>query len=73
MRLPPPEVVASWPPSNLVNPETRAEILPIVELTMLSIALICLVLRIYGRIRYMGKTGLDDWLMVAGAVRFLHP
>ncbi|KAK4142211.1 uncharacterized protein C8A04DRAFT_13415 [Dichotomopilus funicola] len=68
MRLPPPEVLASWPHPNLIDPETRGKVLPIVELTMLSIALICLILRIYGRIRYTGRTGLDDWLMVGGAL-----
>ncbi|KAK3290404.1 uncharacterized protein B0H64DRAFT_452362 [Chaetomium fimeti] len=67
MRLPPPEVVASWPTPNYTNPETQAPTLLIVELTTLSIALICLGLRLYARKRILGQYGCDDWLMMGAA------
>jgi hypothetical protein len=73
MRLPPPEVVASWPTPNYTNPEKQAPTLLIVELTTLSIALICLVLRLYIRRKKLGKLELDDWLMIAAAVRVGTP
>ena len=68
MRLPPPEVLASWPAPNYTNPQTRGPALIIVELITLPIALICLGLRLYARVHVMGRTDWDDWLMVAAAV-----
>lgn len=68
MRLPPPDVVASWPPPNYTNPETRGPALIIVELITLPVALICLGLRLYAKTKIMGRTEVDDWLMVGGAV-----
>ncbi|KAK4202334.1 hypothetical protein QBC40DRAFT_196362 [Triangularia verruculosa] len=68
MRLPPPEVRASWPPANHENPETRGPALLIVQLIILPIALIVLVLRFYVRISIMGKVEADDWFMVAAAL-----
>ncbi|KAH6857162.1 hypothetical protein B0I37DRAFT_426984 [Chaetomium sp. MPI-CAGE-AT-0009] len=67
MRLPPPEVVASWPPPNYTNPETQAPTLLIVELTTLSIALTCLGLRLYARKKLLREHGPDDLLMVGAA------
>lgn len=69
MRLPPPEVVASWPVPNYINPEKQGPTLLIVELTTLSIALICLGLRLYARKQRLGVLAADDWLMIAAAVR----
>jgi hypothetical protein len=40
----------------------------IVELITLPLALLCLGLRLYVRIKIIRKTGWDDWLMVAAAV-----
>lgn len=73
MRLPPPEVIASWPPANYENPETRGPALLIIQLIMLPIALIVLLLRFYVRISIMGKVESDDWFMVAAAVCFICP
>ncbi len=71
MRSPPPEVLASWPKPNYVNPETRGPALIIIELTALSISSICLGLRLYVRARIMRSIDWDDWLMLVGAVRRL--
>lgn len=73
MRLPPPEVLASWPTPNYTNPQKQGPTLLIVELTTLSIALICLVLRLYSRKMRYNKLALDDWLMIAAAVRVGPP
>lgn len=70
MRLPPPEVVATWPRPNHINPETRGPALIIVELTTLPLALLCLALRLHVRVGILNKGGWDDWLMIAAAVGF---
>lgn len=69
MRVPPPEVKATWPKPNYVNPETRGPALLIVELTILPLALIILILRLYVRTMLLKNSGWDDWLMVGAAVR----
>ncbi|KAL2193963.1 hypothetical protein P885DRAFT_71762 [Corynascus similis CBS 632.67] len=68
MRFPPPEIVASWPPPNYINPVSRGPTLLIVEFITLSIALLCLGMRMYVRLHIMRKSGWDDWLMVGSAV-----
>ncbi|KAM7188873.1 hypothetical protein V8F20_010382 [Naviculisporaceae sp. PSN 640] len=68
MRFPPPEVIASWPTPNYVDPVTRGSSLIIVECIGISTALICLGLRLYVRIFLMRNTGWDDWIMVAAMV-----
>ena len=49
MKVAPPEVKATWPKPNYVNPETRGPALFIVEVTILPPALIVLLLRLYVR------------------------
>ncbi len=69
MRRPPPEVLASWPKPNYIDPETRGPALIIVVVLALSISVICLGLRLYVRARIQRNIHWDDWLMIAGAVR----
>ncbi|KAK0747132.1 hypothetical protein B0T18DRAFT_438802 [Schizothecium vesticola] len=68
MRLPPPEVVASWPPPNYINPETRGMALIAIEMIILPIALLVLALRLYVRVVLLQKPGWDDWLMLLAAI-----
>lgn len=68
MRFPPPDVIASWPRPNHVNPETRGPALIIVVLILLSVVFVCLGLRLYVRLRIINKSEWDDWLMVPAAV-----
>ncbi|AEO67364.1 uncharacterized protein THITE_14465, partial [Thermothielavioides terrestris NRRL 8126] len=68
MRFPPPEAVASWPPPNYVDPQTRGPALIIVVIALFSVVLVCLSLRLYVRLGIMNKSGLDDWLMVVAAI-----
>ncbi|KAK4156080.1 hypothetical protein C8A00DRAFT_12896 [Chaetomidium leptoderma] len=67
MRLPPPDVVASWPDPNYINPVTRGPAIIIVELITLPVALICLGLRLYVKVKTIGRSEWDDWMMVGGA------
>ncbi|KAK5652383.1 hypothetical protein OQA88_10575 [Cercophora sp. LCS_1] len=68
MRVPPPEILATWPPANYVDPETRGPALMIVELTVLPLAIIILAMRLYVRGVMLRTTGWDDWLMIAATV-----
>jgi hypothetical protein len=68
MRSPPPDVLASWPTPNYINPVTRGPALIVVEILALCIGAIFLGLRMYVRLRIMRSVDWDDWLMVAGAV-----
>lgn len=68
MRAVPPEVLATWPKPNYIDPETRGPSLVIVECIALSAALICLALRLYVRIFLVRNTGLDDLIMVVAMV-----
>lgn len=67
MHYPTPDVIASWPPPNYTNPQRRGPALLAIELTILPIALVTLLLRLYVRIRIVKSYGWDDWLMVAAA------
>ncbi|KAM3071861.1 hypothetical protein ACMFMG_009716 [Clarireedia jacksonii] len=68
MRLPSPEVIASWPPPNYINPERRGNAVIIVVAVFFPVALFTLLTRIYTRIRISKSFGLDDWLIVAAMV-----
>lgn len=69
MRLPPPEVQASWPSPNYTDPERRGPALLIVQLVILPIAALCLALRLYVRLGIMRTSDWDDWLMGVAFVR----
>ena len=71
MRLPPKDVVASWPAPNYIDPVTRGPALVIVEIIALCISTICLGLRLFVRIHILRSPDWDDWLMVAAAVSLL--
>ncbi|KAF4987909.1 hypothetical protein FDECE_15250 [Fusarium decemcellulare] len=68
MRNPPPEVMATWPRPNYDDPEHRGPALLIVEVTIMSVAILTLLARLYVRIFKVNKSGLDDWLMLAAMV-----
>jgi hypothetical protein len=68
MRSAPPEVMATWPKPNYVDPITRGSALMVVELTLLPIAMIIVFLRLYVRIGWLKKSWWDDYLMVLAMV-----
>ena len=51
MRLPPLDVIESWPKPNYVNPESKAGILLATEITITVVMFLVVVLRIYTRLR----------------------
>ncbi|KAF3217197.1 hypothetical protein TWF106_008035 [Orbilia oligospora] len=58
------DVVASWPPPNYINPETKHPQMFAWELSLLSLAVTAVVLRLYVRIwmmRPIWGVGGDDW------------
>lgn len=71
MRDPPPDVVASWPPPNHVNPPYQGHQLAVVGIVLLVLSTFVLALRIWVRVRMKKTAGWDDWLMVAAMVCML--
>jgi hypothetical protein len=68
MRSVPPEVIATWPTPNYVDPVTRGPSLMIIELTLLPIAMIVVFLRLWVRISWLKKSWYDDYLMIVAMV-----
>ena len=68
MRDPPPDVVASWPSPNYVNPEYQGPQLAIVGIVLLVLSTAVLCLRLWVRVRMKKTAGWDDWLMVVAMV-----
>ncbi|PGH18063.1 hypothetical protein AJ79_00690 [Helicocarpus griseus UAMH5409] len=65
MRNPPPEVMATWPKPNYVNPEYQGPAMPIIGIVFLAISVIVVTLRLFVRIHMKRSAGYDDWLMLA--------
>ena len=68
MRSAPPEVIATWPKPNYIDPVTRGSALMVVELTLLPIAMVIVFMRLYVRIVWLKKSWWDDYLMVTAMV-----
>lgn len=68
MRLPPFEVLLSWPTPNYTNPETRGYALLVVNLIFISFALFMALSRFYTRIFIRKWFGLDDVFLLAALV-----
>lgn len=68
MRLPPFEVLLSWPTPNYVNPVTRGHALVVVNSVFLSIVIITVGLRLYTRIFIRRWFGLDDIFILIALV-----
>ncbi|KZL69063.1 integral membrane protein [Colletotrichum incanum] len=64
MRIPPVEVILSWPPPRYDNPETRGPANEIVAIILLVIATIILAIRIHTRRCITNAFGWDDILIV---------
>lgn len=69
MQTPPLSVIASWPPPNYVNPETRGPAVIIVLAIFLAIVTLLIAIRIYTRIFVSRGFGLDDVLIILAYVR----
>jgi hypothetical protein len=73
MRLPPADVVASWPPPDYENPDTQGPRLLTIQMILMPLALVALIARLYARVCLMKKAWIDDWLMLAAMVCIPHP
>jgi hypothetical protein len=60
----PGEVVASWPKSNYINPETRGDGLCIVSLSLAELGIVVVGSRLYSRWFITKAIGLDDFTVV---------
>ncbi|KAL3481373.1 hypothetical protein BJX99DRAFT_253677 [Aspergillus californicus] len=65
MRTPPPEVIASWPEPNYINPSYQGHQLLVVGIILLITSSTILGLRLWVRLRMKRSAGWDDWIMVA--------
>jgi hypothetical protein len=62
---PPPEVLAEWATkANYVNPETRGDGIPTMEMILLAICFAVVALRVYTRTFVTKSFGWDDALIV---------
>ncbi|KAH8430462.1 uncharacterized protein LDX57_008121 [Aspergillus melleus] len=68
MRLPPPEVLMSWPTPNYTDPPTRGNSAFIVNVVGTSLAFVVTCLRLYTRLRITCSPGFDDILIVIALI-----
>lgn len=68
MKLPPPEILMTWPKPNYVNPHTRGPGVLIVNIVFVSIGFVVTCLRLYTRLKITSSPGLDDVLIVIAMV-----
>ncbi|KAK5065307.1 hypothetical protein LTR84_001145 [Exophiala bonariae] len=64
----PPEVIASWPTPNFVNPDDRGPALVYVCIIFTVIGVLLVAARIYSRLFITRAPGVDDLLVICGLV-----
>lgn len=69
MSLPTPQEIAKWPAPNYTNPDTVASALIGFMVVGTSIMLPVVIGRVYFRLRHKCAFGMDDWVIIAAAVR----
>lgn len=68
MKLPPPEILKTWPKPNYVNPHTRGSGVLVVNIIFVCIAFVVTCLRLYTRLKITSSPGLDDVMIVIAMV-----
>ncbi|KAH5690820.1 hypothetical protein HBI23_013520 [Parastagonospora nodorum] len=68
MRLPPVDVLLSWPTPNYENPKTRGPALAIVNYTLAAVTIITVALRLYTRVFIKRWFGLDDVFIILALI-----
>ena len=66
----PPEVIASWPPPNFVDPQTRGPAQTVLSPVILALGTIAVGARLYSRVFVRKWIGADDVLVTVGLVCF---
>jgi hypothetical protein len=70
MRSPPPDVLASWPKPNYIDPERRGNESVIVQSILVVLVTTILIIRLYARIVITrAGIGLDDTMIIIAWVR----
>lgn len=69
MRLPPGDVIATWPESNFKDPTTHGSALAVANGVFMALMLLVIFLRFYSRFRMHAPLCADDILIVLAAVR----
>ncbi|KAF2732919.1 hypothetical protein EJ04DRAFT_496088 [Polyplosphaeria fusca] len=67
-RLPTPEEMASFPPPNYIDPETRRPFVLAVEIPLTALVITFVSMRFYSRTVLIRALGADDYFMLAAAV-----
>ena len=65
---PPPNVLASWPKPNYIDPVTRGPELQIICTLLAVVMVVVLALRVWVRTRIIKAMGADDWLILTALV-----
>lgn len=60
--------ILHWPKPNLVNPETRVDLMLGVEISTTAAMALVMVGRFYTRLRLVKVLGKEDWIMLAATV-----
>jgi hypothetical protein len=68
MKLPPANVLATWPTPNYTDPVTRGNSVLVVTIVLLSLAFAVTCLRLYTRFKITCSPGIDDLLIVIALV-----
>ena len=72
MKLPPIEVILSWPTPNYTNPVTRGDALLIVNSVLIALVVITVGLRMYTRLIIKRWFGIDDVFILLALVCTVH-
>ncbi len=67
---PPPEVIASWPKPNYINPETRGVGLVVVTWVLGGLTILTVSARLWSRVIVLRSPGKDDYVIIPATVRF---
>ena len=73
MLMPPVEIIASWPTPDYDNPETYGPAGHAIIISLTSLVILILAIRLYTRKNITKGFGLDDILIVVAFVRGLSP
>ena len=73
MQMPSVEEILSWPTPDYNNPETHGPAGHVIVISLTSLAILILAIRLYTRKRITKGFGLDDILIVTAFVRRSSP
>lgn len=72
MRNPPLSVITTWPHPNYVDPESQGASVFIIGISLITLSVLTVGLRIFVRIQILHTAGIDDWLILTSLVCLCH-